>query len=82
MHLLDVGTDSGDTDDICRLRVQPILMWRIVNTSVVEVASLHIFPKKWKERVAQAPASHGQLAERGQSSHVLYEGLLASFSYG
>ena len=82
VYVLNVGTDGGVTHDICRLRVQPIFEWKVVNSSVVEVASLHILPKKWKQRVTQAPASHGQLAERGQPFHVLYEGLLAPLSTG
>ena len=82
MHLLDVDTDDGVTHDIRRLRVQSIFEWRVVDASIVEVASLHIFPKKWKERVTQAPTSHGQLAERGQPPHILYQGLLAPLSTG
>ena len=80
--LLDVGTDGGVTHDVCGLRVQPTHRWEVVKVSVVEVASLHIFPEKWKECVAQAPASHSQFAERGQPSHVLYGGLLAPLSTG
>ena len=66
----DVDTDGGIEYHICTLRVKTTFEWD-KGTSIIDrvaaedATSLHVFPKKWKECVAQVPTCHGQPSDYG-----------------
>ena len=68
VHLLDIGTDFRVAYQVRALIVQSIFERNhlirpsalVAERPVTEkIASLHIFPKEWKEHVTQMPTGHG-----------------------
>ena len=66
-HSPDIGTNGRVADQIRALSIQSIERNHLIRPRVVvveraateQIASLHVFPKKWKEHVTQMPTGHG-----------------------
>jgi len=65
VHLPDVGSDGRVEHQICALSVQTIpgrnhwIPHEYLVVTVGNIASLRVFPKKWKQHVTQMPTSRG-----------------------
>ena len=60
----DIGTDGRIENQIRALGVQTILE-SACGATAENIASLYIFPEKWKQHVAEVPTSHREFTDNG-----------------